>query len=218
MREQDLWQSSAPDTDSVWAHRAMLCSIVPCLGPLPALACLVPAVRDIRNGRTGRWMVFVAVGAALLQVVAVAVLVALIARDAAVRTPGGTIARSGQVSFYNLRVGDCLGDDPIGRAQPDGTHPDTFRVVPCTSSHIREVFARPVVGTLAEYPGDAEVGRRGDEACDKELAVLPPRVLERGATGVTVVLPTGDWFGRPDVVCLLDVEPRTSSLLDQARR
>lgn len=215
--ERDLWNTSAPDTSSKWAFRALLASIVPCFGLIPAIGLLIPAIRDIRRGMKGKGLVAVALTLTLIQLAVVVGIYVLIPRMEVGRDAEGTATKEGMTSFIHLKVGDCLGDSPA--ATEDGTQMNFFKVVPCTETHGSQVYARPVVGNPAdEYPGDDEVQRIAEERCADELMNLRPRVLEKAEAQWSYIMMLGGWVGAAEVVCTLETEPRTDSLYDLAKR
>ncbi len=217
MDERDLWHASAPDTDSKWAFRAMLASLVPCLGPIPAIGLLIPAIRDLRRGTTGRGLVAVAITLTVVQLAALAGIYVLIPKMELARDSDGTANKSGMTSFIHLKVGDCLGDSPA--ETEEGTQMNFFLVVPCTASHTSQVYARPVIGDVTkEFPGDEAIQAIAEEKCNQEADKLRPRPLIKAEAGIGYSVMLGGWVGNADAVCTLETEPRTDSLLDLAQR
>ena len=81
------------------------------------------------------------------------------------RDEAGRITSSGDLSVFDLEVGDCvLLDDELEAAN------ETLPVVPCDEPHQAEIYALVDVDDLDQYPGERELSNRAEIECLAEFA------------------------------------------------
>lgn len=171
------------------------------LGGIPlALVFGFVALSQIKSrGQGGRGMAIAGIVLAGAWALFVAVAVVLALTLSADRDSTGTIREAGDVSTDSLRVGDCiksLSNDDRYLSVPG---------VPCGEPHSAEVYA---VFELSgsDYPGDAEVLRRGDDGCAERVPAL-----KGGADDVTILTPTRQsWDSLDDrqMICVAIFKPK----------
>lgn len=94
---------------------------------------------------------------------AIAVVLLGCSSDDEIRDANGTVADRGEISVFELKVGDCL--DPDGEVSGPISE---ITVGPCAEPHTQEVFG--VVTHPADvYPGPSEVASFADRGCLTEL-------------------------------------------------
>jgi len=76
------------------------------------------------------------------------------------RGKDGQVTQAGDLSVFDLRVGDCFTPPKDVKAEIDSVH-----VVPCKSSHTQETFAIVPYDKSDTYPGDAALRNFADGAC-----------------------------------------------------
>ncbi|MEN9710038.1 MAG: hypothetical protein RL441_30 [Actinomycetota bacterium] len=70
--------------------------------------------------------------------------------DDTTRDDTGQIVNSGDISVFNVKVGDCLAGTPVG----EGDVSDLVGV-PCSEDHVNEVYAEELVTDLKDYDATA---------------------------------------------------------------
>lgn len=117
--------------------------------------------RTKRRGTPGRGLAIAGIILGAVWVVLIGAFVATYLREQPTRAPGGGITAAGDVTWRDLRVGDCV------RSLDTGTVV-TIPVGPCSEPHAGEVFE---VTFLAEgpWPGEEEVKRLAEGACQRAL-------------------------------------------------
>ncbi len=97
-------------------------------------------------------------------VVAVAVAVALLLGACSDDTPDrddeGRITSAGDLSVFDLAVGDCV----VVTHETEAVN-DTLPVVPCDEPHQSEVYALVELEDLDQYPGERELSNRAELEC-----------------------------------------------------
>jgi len=96
-------------------------------------------------------------------VLAVPVLVMLVACSGggdASRGKDGQVTEAGDLSVFDLRVGDCFTPPKDPKAEIESVY-----VVPCKDSHTQETFAVVPYDNGDAYPGDAALRSFADGAC-----------------------------------------------------
>jgi Septum formation len=96
-----------------------------------------------------------AVGAAT-----VAMLVACSGGGGPSRSKDGQVTDAGDLSVFDLQVGDCFTPPKEVKAEIQSVH-----VVPCKDSHTQETFAIVPYDRSDTYPGDAALDTFADGAC-----------------------------------------------------
>jgi hypothetical protein len=105
-------------------------------------------------------------------VVAVVIAVALLVSQAR-RSASGAITRSGQVSIFSLRIGDCFQNPPAGSSALSVSE---VTAVPCTAPHNAQVFAQ-FKATDATYPGQQPLLLESERGCQAR-GPQPPTASE----------------------------------------
>jgi len=141
--------------------------------------------------------------------------------DGIERDESGQIVSPGDVSVFELAVGDCL--DP---GEQVGTELGDIRAVPCEDDHTMEVFALPEWPSEEGdvFPGSNRLSDFADAAClDEFFGYVGIDYLD-SELFFSYLLPTlAGWNdGDPpdrQVVCVIvtDGEPLTSSVRDSRR-
>lgn len=119
-----------------------------------------------------------------------------------IRDADGTVVNPGEISVFELEVGDCL--DPGGEVSGEISQID---IVPCAEPHTQEVFGL-VTHPGDDYPGASEVASFADGACLTELESSLGLTLDDGVF-FSYMLPTFDGWnaqsevGDRQIVCVL---------------
>lgn len=140
-------------------------------------------------------------GRLLLGLVTVAALAGC-SGDDEIRDADGTVVNAGQISVFELEVGDCL--DPGGDVSGEISD---VPIVPCDQPHTQEVFG-VVTHPDDDYPGATEVAAYADGACLTEMQESLGLSLDDGLF-FSYMLPTFDGWnaegevGDRQIVCVL---------------
>ncbi|MBS1695341.1 MAG: DUF4190 domain-containing protein [Actinobacteria bacterium] len=186
--------SAPPAKTNWWAVVSLVFGVLG--GVLVSVVCGIVALNKTKNGASGRGMAIAGLVLSGLWVLLLAVGIAFY-----------LIVGKGQVDAMDVAEGDCIG------AIPDSSLVSSVQVVSCEESHTGEVFA---VLTMPEgdFPGqDAIEDYQG--RCEPALAVYAPAAMLDPDTGLFVLYPTAESWGRGDrtVTCIATSEtPRTGSL------
>lgn len=122
--------------------------------------------------------------------------------DDEIRDADGTVVNAGQISVFELEVGDCL--DPGGDVSGEISD---IPIVPCGQPHTQEVFG-VVTHPDDDYPGATEVAAYADGACLTEMQESLGLGLDDGLF-FSYMLPTFDGWnaegevGDRQIVCVL---------------
>jgi hypothetical protein len=137
--------------------------------------------------------------AALALVLAVAL--GACSDDGPGRDDAGQITSAGDLSVFDLQVGDCvLIDDELEAAN------ETLPVVPCDEPHQAEVYALVDVDDLDQYPGERELSNRAETECVAEFADYVGVDLADSVLFFTYMIPSiRSWQDDDDrtVVCMV---------------
>ena len=113
------------------------------------------------------------------------------------RDASGAIVGAGQVSAFDIRVGDCFDDAGAG---------DEFTslpAVPCADAHDNEVYA-VFDTTLTSYPGEEQMWESAQAACLDRFEPFVGRDYESSSLDLFAMYPTdASWSQQNDreVVC-----------------
>ena len=152
---------------------------------------------------------------------AAAAVVAACSDDGVERDESGQIIGAGDVSVFELAVGDCL--DP---GEQVGTEIGDIRAVPCDEEHTMEVFALPVWPDTESdvFPGSNQLSDFADAACLDEFFGYVGIDYVDSELFFSYLLPTLSGWNDADppdrqVVCVIvtDGEPLTGSVRDSRR-
>jgi hypothetical protein len=167
-----------------------------------------------RKTRTGLIVTLVVVGVAVLGLVIAGVVAGL--QPSADRNEAGEITSGGDVSAFDIQVGDCF-DLP----NPNGEVTDVGGV-PCTDPHDAEVYGTfDIDGT--DYPGTDRVTQLADRGCKQRFADFVGLAYRKSELEMQYLYPTErSWDAQDDreVVCSV-TEPKgktTVETLENAER
>lgn len=122
------------------------------------------------------------------------------------RDSSGEIVNSGNLSSFEMRVGDCFNDTD---AFFENDEVSSIPAVPCSESHDNEVYAVFNLGS-EKYPGDDVVYDLASDGCLDRFQGFVGRDYESSALDFFAIYPTRDsWqqLNDREVVCsLYDME------------
>jgi hypothetical protein len=141
----------------------------------------------------------------LRRIAALALVLAVVLGACSDDGPGrddtGQITSAGDLSVFDLQVGDCvLIDDELEAAN------ETLPVVPCDEPHQAEVYALVDVDDLDQYPGERELSNRAEIECVAEFADYVGVDLADSVLFFTYMIPSiRSWQDDDDrtVVCMV---------------
>lgn len=118
------------------------------------------------------------------------------------RDSSGAIVTAGNLSSFDMRVGDCFDD---AESLYDGDEVSSIPAVPCSESHDNEVYA---VFDIAEdgFPGDEAVFDLASEGCLERFDHFVGRDYESSSLDFFAMYPTRESWDRMndrEVVCAL---------------
>ena len=117
------------------------------------------------------------------------------------RDEDGTIVAAGDLSVYDLRVGDCF-DNPSG-----AFFVTSVDARPCSEPHDNEVFflIRYPAGEEEPFPGEEPLDRFAGEHCRMAFAAYVGTPYESSVLEATYIQPTIDSWRQGDrqIACLL---------------
>lgn len=213
------------------AITALVLSLLACIPFLAAIAAAVLAgivISRSKDGRDhGKGLAVAALVIAGLVLLAHTVLLAVGLRSGfsgndAVRDSSGAITTAGDVSAFEVEVGDCF-DDPalLSGAGEGDVESAEVAAVPCADPHEFEVYH---VFDLSgdDYPGNDQVVAAAKQGCAKQFQTFVGRSYERSALEQYFYYPQESSWELQDergVVCAVD-DPdarTTGSLRDSSR-
>ena len=116
------------------------------------------------------------------------------------------IVGEGEVSVFQVRLGDCFNDD-VPLAAPSEQASETeiagIAAVPCTAPHDNEVYAVFDLD-LARFPGQEQIAVLAGEACLERFSAFVGQEYEASVLDILTMYPTGESFARRrdrEVVC-----------------
>ena len=129
------------------------------------------------------------------------------------RSAAGQITRSGTVSIFSLRVGDCFQNPPGGGE----LRVLTVTAVPCTTPHNAQTFAQFAPSGGSSYPGGAALIRQASLGCRARVRGTLDRSKITSTMTLRFIFPEPQsWAdGRRTITCLVEDSRTdlTSSLL-----
>jgi hypothetical protein len=174
-------------------------SLVPCgIGLIVATVFAIVVLRS-KGRHAGRGLAKAALAMVTLWVALLATGITVAVMTDADRDEAGTIVNEGEISVFDVQVGDCL--------ELPAESEDIYSVtaVPCAQKHGAEAFARwKLKGE--DFPGDKRVIRTADAGCSQRFATFVGRPLEKSRLEVMMVYPTRtSWNFQDDrsVICLI---------------
>ena len=180
-----------------------------------------PPTSDPRRGLP-TWVVVLIVVLVLALIVAVGVaLTSSLGADRDEST--GEVVAGGDLSAFDLRVGDCLIDAYFREAEGQGEEGETFDsvpAVPCEEPHGVEVYAIVSLDE-GEWPGESAVGEQADDVCYDRFESFVGRSYETSVLDFGSYLPTEDSWAAGDrgVTCLVfDPSGQVRGTLEGAAR
>lgn len=108
------------------------------------------------------------------------------------------ILEEGDVSVYEIRVGDCLDSAELSGEL------NSVPVVPCGEPHDAEIYDS-VMLSGDEFPGEAEVGAQADEYCVGAFESFVGVAYEDSELYASTILPSADSWndGDREVLCVI---------------
>ncbi|MFN2589207.1 MAG: DUF4190 domain-containing protein [Actinomycetota bacterium] len=195
-----------PKTDG-FAIAALVLGI---LGGILGLVFGLIALRRIRRrGTGGRGLAIAGIVLSSIWIVLIGLGVIVAIFGSAERSPTGEVVAAGDVTFDDLRVGDCLTDLPSGTSL-------TVPVGPCSDPHDGEVYDVTAL-RAGPWPGDDEVVRLSEGACQKALPAYVS--ADPGSTGYDIFYfhPLEEsWSADRNVICIA-TDPSGSPLVGSIR-
>ncbi len=124
----------------------------------------------------------------------------LAACGGAERDDSGTVVEEGEVSAFDVTVGDCFGD-------PGEDEVSSLEALPCTEPHDNEAYhlADFPAGPDEPFPGEEEIDAFAEETCVAAFEDYVGLSFDESVLQVTYLQPTeGTWEdGDREVVCTL---------------
>ncbi len=206
------WPGTAPAAGGPGAPVAPLAQHVPVLTP--------SWQAGAGNSRRGALIAVGAGGAALVAlIVTIGMSVASApevpapaASTAAASTPAASTPTGKQLSWDQLRPGDCLAGSNMGLGA--GTPwPDSVTQVACTQSHEAEVFyAGSIYPHPPAYPGEKAVDDQASARCAASFAAYDGGAYTESVFSYTYVLDdtSADWSSGGNYVACVAYEPTSS--------
>ena len=184
---------------------------------LAVIFAIVALVRIGKSGRKGKGLAIAALVLSALWVVGLVVLIAVAAEDEAARDDAGEIVEGGDVSAFDVSVGDCWNDIP---AQQEV---ESITAVPCSEPHESEVFATFDIDLGSDdWPGDPAVIAAAETGCVERFGEFVGVPYEQSTLEVFYFHPTEDsWTTLDDreAVCsVVDPAGQTTGTLAGAAR
>lgn len=137
--------------------------------------------------------------------------------DGIKRGKDGRVTSAGDVSVFDVLVGDCIVPPTDVKAELE-----RVRVVPCTEKHSQEAFAVESYTTGDAYPGDSALSAFADGACLEKYQGYVGVAYQDSSLFYTYLLPSArSWNEGKDrkVVCIITTtgEQLTKSVKDSQR-
>jgi hypothetical protein len=155
-------------------------------------------------------------GRSILGIAGAAVATVIGITTVAERNSDGEITGAGAVSAFEMRVGDCFGDEAF-----ENTEISEVPAVPCSQPHDNEVYA--TFDLSGEWPGSERVEELAHEGCLERFVGAIGKSYEDSEIDYTPIYPTeGSWTERNDreVVCVgyhMEYEELTGSIIGSRR-
>jgi putative regulator of septum formation/uncharacterized protein DUF4190 len=170
---------------------------------------IIALVQTRRSGQKGRGLAIAGLAISSLWLVGIAVGVIIAIASSADRDSTGNITAGGDVSAFDLKVGDCLNDLKEGQSITD------LPAVPCAQPHEGEVFAVFDLPAGA-YPGEAKVSDDAERECANRFEGYAPSSVDDTSIELFFLHPTQlSWAqGDHEVTCVATdpTKKRTGSL------
>ncbi|MEM7414097.1 MAG: septum formation family protein [Gemmatimonadota bacterium] len=117
---------------------------------------------------------------------------------AAERGADGAIIEAGQLSAFEVQVGDCFDDEAFSASEIS-----EIPAIPCSTPHDNEVYATFDV-SAEEFPGDDEIDWMASEGCYERFEAAIGKSYEDSVIDFTTMYPSsGSWKnGDREVVCI----------------
>ncbi len=146
-------------------------------------------------------------------VVVIAIIIAVAVATQAGRSASGAVTRSGRVSIFSLRVGDCFQNPAEGHSTLTVTE---VTATPCTTPHNAQVFAQ-FKSTDATYPGQQAMIVESSRGCQARVSTSLDKSKLTSTMSLHFLFPeSAAWTsGQRSIACVV-VDPTadlTSSLL-----
>ncbi|RNL75462.1 DUF4190 domain-containing protein [Nocardioides marmorisolisilvae] len=155
---------------------------------------IVALVQTGKSGQKGKGLAIAGIVLNVIWLVAGVTIAVVSSLDNADRDSTGTITKSGKVSVFDLKVGDCFnGLDNVKM----GDTIFTLDGVPCSKLHQGEVYAEAPINE-ASYPGPESLQRSGETPCKDKLQQVAPKHYANRDVGVIWIYPEKDAWSRGD--------------------
>jgi hypothetical protein len=170
---------------------------------------IVALVQTRRSGQKGRGLAIAGLAVSALWLVGIAIGVVIAIASSADRDSTGEITAGGDVSAFDLAVGDCL------NGLKEGQSISNLPAVPCAEPHEGEVFA---VFDLpgGAFPGDTKIADDAERECSNRFESYAPSSVNDTSIELFFLHPTSlSWRqGDHEVTCVATdpTKKRTGSL------
>jgi hypothetical protein len=170
---------------------------------------IVALVQTKRSGQKGRGLAIAGLAVSGLWIVGIAVGVVIAIASSADRDATGEITAGGDVSAFDLAVGDCL------NGLKEGQSISNLPGVPCAEPHEGEVFAVFDLPAGA-FPGDTKIAEDAERECSNRFESYAPSSVNDTSIELFFLHPTAlSWRqGDHEVTCVATdpTKKRTGSL------
>ncbi len=124
--------------------------------------------------------------------------------DNTTRDDDGQITNGGEISIFNVQVGDCLKDGDLANLETQGSVSESVGV-PCTEPHKYEVFGEKIVSDLDSFSRVAVISE-AEEFCLSSFQSYIGVAYKDSLLEFTYLFPTEDsWAnGDKEITCLVE--------------
>lgn len=225
------YPSVTPPASKAMAITALVLSLLACIPFLAAIAAAILAVVVISRSNDGRdhgkGLAIAALVIAGLVLAAHSVLLVLVlisgfsGQDSAVRDEAGEITDGGEISAFDIELGDCFDDPALSGVGEGEIESKEVSAIPCEQPHEFEVYhVFDLPGD--DFPGADEVIAAADQGCTQEFEPFVGRSFRRSVLESYSYYPQeSSWRLQDDrmVVCVIDdPDARTTGSLRDSRR
>jgi hypothetical protein len=147
--------------------------------------------------------------------VVVAIIVAIVASQGhAKRSSGGQISHKGNLSVFDLKVGDCF-NNPTDTSNGVAS----VQAIPCTQPHNAQIYAKfsLTAGADGAYPGDSALNDQASKGCSDDTEDLNQSAVTSSMTPRFLIPEEDTWNNNERMASCMVVNPTatlTSSLLN----
>jgi hypothetical protein len=135
--------------------------VLPLVGILAAIPLgIVALVKISKTHAKGRWMAIAGMTLSVLWWAAIIGVAIWAISNQAQRNDAGQIDKAGDLSFSDVRVGDCVTIDGLA----SGATIENLKGVPCADSHNAQAYWIVPINA-SDYPGEAAVAQQARRGC-----------------------------------------------------